>query len=309
MRVVAKLLILVLFFSACVGIPNFQRFDKGSTNINLKTLEDCYRFLTYTDERFPLVSAHRGGPTNGFPENALETFKNSYENQPVIIECDISITKDAKLVLMHDAKVDRTTTGKGFVKDLSLSELKRFRLKDPEGKETEFMIPTLEEALQWGKGKVIFTLDVKRGVSYESVIEVIRRNNAEACSVIITYSANQAAEVHRLAPDLMISASMNKPEDLHRLNDMGVPDTRLVAFVGVKEASVETYRFFHSHGIMCILGTVGNLDKRAISRGDQVYYDLVDHGADILSTDRHQEAGVQLEKYRKDQQLKSVYIY
>ena len=106
----------------------------------------------------------------------------------------------------------------------------------------------------------------------------------------------------------MISASIAKPEDLRRLNDFGVPDNRLVAFVGTSEAQEETYQFLHAHGILCILGTMGNLDDQAEAKGDVLYFDMIDRGADILSTDRPVEAGMQLQKYRTDYRLSSEFI-
>src|SRR5690606_38281791 len=159
--------------------------------------------------------------------------------------------------------------------------------------------PTLDEALQWGKGKVIFTLDVKRGVPYQRVVDVIQRNRAEHVSIIITYNADQVLEVHRLDPSLMISASINSVQDLLRLTDRGIPDNRLIAFVGTREAKSSTYDLLHGHGIMCILGTLGNLDRRAERSGPELYVEFVERGADILSTDRPEEAGEALETYRR----------
>src|SRR5690606_2801152 len=141
--------------------------------------------------RYPLVSAHRGGPTEGFPENAIETFENSYRQQPVIIECDVRLTKDSVLVLIHDETLERTTTGSGKVADFTWTELRKLRLKDPSGQVTAYRIPSLDQALQWGKGKVIFTIDVNRGVPYAAVVDAIRRKSAEACSIVITYNADQ----------------------------------------------------------------------------------------------------------------------
>src|SRR5690606_6476846 len=241
-------------------------------------------------------------------ENAIETFEYTYKKQPAIIECDIAITKDSILVLMHDDKLNRTTTGEGRVSAHTYKELQHLKLKDSDGVVTSFGIPTLEEALEWGAGKVVFTLDVKKGVPYELVIDAIRKKRAESYSVVITYSATQALKVHQLAPELMISASIKKPEDLTRLTDLGVPDNRLVAFVGVSEVQPETYQFLHEHGILCILGTMGNLDNQAKAKGDVLYFDLIDRGADILSSDRPVEAGIQLHKYRIDYRLTSDYI-
>jgi len=293
---------LLVFFSCSLTEANHGSYAQAS-RIAMESNEALYRFLTYGDHRFPLVSAHRGGPEKGYPENALETFAHSAAQQPLVIECDIALSKDSVLVLMHDDKLDRTTTGKGRLSRYTLQELQQFKLKDPEGSVTPYKIPTLDDALEWGKGKVLFTLDVKRQVQMDMVLDAVARHGASTNCIIITYTAVQAAEVHRKAPELMISASIQQVDDLIRLNDYGVPDNRLVAFVGTSEPDAILYKQLHDHGILCILGTMGNLDKRAEARGNDLYYGLIERGADILSTDRPFEAGQQLANYREDHHL------
>lgn len=291
---------------SCVSTNSGYRY--GADLIRLQTVDDLHRLLTYHETRYPLISAHRGGPSAGYPENAIETFEKNAQLQPIIIECDVRITSDSVLVLMHDETVDRTTNASGKVSELSLNDLKNVYLTDVDGNETPYRIPTLDEALQWGKGKVVFTLDVKRDVPYSTVIRAIRRHKAEPYVVVITYNADQAATVHQLAPDLMISASIGSANDLLRLNEHNVPDSRLVAFVGTSEPDTAVYRLLHEHGILCILGTMGNLDDRASSRGDHLYAEWIDRGADILSTDRPVEAGKVLREYRQIHKLKSPFI-
>ncbi len=304
-------LVLALIALAAACIPasvGSGEYRNAARDIKLASVDELYRFLTYTENRYPLISAHRGGPTTGFPENAIETFENSYRYQPLIIECDVQMTSDSILVLLHDETLGRTTTGSGKVTDMVFSDLNDLHLKDPNGKTTPYRIPTLDEALQWGAGKVVFTIDVKRGVPYPLVIDAIQRNQAQAYSVVITYNAEQAAMVHQLAPDLMISASIRSREDLLRLNDRSIPDNRLVAFVGTTNVAPAVYDLLHDHGILCILGTIGNIDKQAAVRGDTVYTRLVESGADILSTDRPQEAGKALRTYRAAHKLTSRFI-
>ena len=302
-------LTLIALITACVPTNvGSSEYRNAARDIKLASVDELYRFLTYTENRYPLVSAHRGGPTTGFPENAIETFENSHRYQPLIIECDVRMTRDSVLILMHDEKLDRTTTGSEKIADSDFSVLRDLYLKDPDGKTTPYRIPTLDEALLWGAGKVIFTIDVKRNVPYSLVIDAIRRNKAEAYSVVITYNAEQAAMVHQLAPDLMISASIHSREDLLRLSDRSIPDNRLVAFVGTTNAAAAVYHLLHDHGILCILGTIGNIDKQAAARGDTVYTRLLENGADILATDRPQEAGNALHTYRNDHKLSSNFI-
>ncbi|GEM69680.1 glycerophosphoryl diester phosphodiesterase [Sphingobacterium mizutaii NBRC 14946 = DSM 11724] len=275
---------------------------------NLKTVDDLYHFLTYNENSYPLVSAHRGGPSDGFPENAIPTFAEVASKMPAIIECDIAMTKDSVLVLMHDETLDRTTTGKGKLSRKTFEELKELKLKDNNGVVTNYRIPTLEDALQWGIGRVIYTLDVKKSVPYEKVIELIRKTKAEANSIIITYSANQAEVVNRLAPDLMISATIKNTDDLNRLSEMSIPDTRLIAFVGTREPDTALYTLLRQHGIKSILGTIGNLDRSAERAGYQLYADFIVRGADVLSTDRPFEAYKALDFYIKKRNLESPFI-
>ncbi len=302
---------LALLSSSCFrtnsssSINNMPQVDQV---FNLKTVDDLYHFLTYNENSFPLVSAHRGGPSDGFPENAIPTFAEVASKMPAIIECDIAMTKDSVLVLMHDETLDRTTTGKGKLSRKTFEELKELKLKDNNGLVTNYRIPTLEDALQWGIGRVIYTLDVKRSVPYEKVIELIRKTKAEANSIIITYSANQAEVVNRLAPDLMISATIKNRDDLNRLSELSIPDTRLIAFVGTREPDTALYTLLRQHGIKSILGTIGNLDRSAEKAGYQLYADFIVRGADVLSTDRPFEAWKALDFYIKKRNIESPFI-
>jgi len=260
-----------------------------------KTVTRTYRvpagglasFLQYKPGRTALISAHRGGgDIKGYPENCIESFAYLTKQLPVIIECDIDLTRDSVLVMMHDQTLDRTTTGTGKLIDKTYRETQQYRLEDNLGNATAFKIPTLEQVLRWGKNKVIFTLDVKRNVSYAKVVDMIHRTGASDYAVVITYNATQAAEVYRLDPNLMLSVTIQKPEDYNRLHDLGIPDRNMLAFVGVREADPELYRFLHEKGISCILGTLGNLDKQAAAKGNGVYRQFAERGADVMSTDR-----------------------
>lgn len=288
----------LLVFLSCIAPVNHYY-------ISFKSGKELNDFLNRKTGSFPLISAHRGGPMPGFPENAIETFENATTHQPVIIEFDVALSKDSLLVVMHDDKLDRTTTGTGPIGSYTYAELQKLTLKDNDGKVTSFKIPTLEEVLTWGKNKVLFTVDIKRGVPYSKVVAAVRKTKSENNAIIITYNANQAAEVHQLAPDLMISASARSIADVERLNQMGVPNERIVAFVGTAAPDKVVYEYLHSKGITCILGTMGNLDRSAVANATQnVYGQLLANGADIISTDQLVLAGKQFDDYRKDKNLK-----
>jgi glycerophosphoryl diester phosphodiesterase len=258
--------------------------------LQLKT-DNIFDFFTYQSGRKPNISAHRGGGDYmGYPENCIESFTYISNQIPVVIECDIELTKDSVLVLMHDNTLDRTTTGKGKILIQNWLEIKDFTLKDNAGRNSDFKIPTLDKALEWGRNKVIYTLDVKRNTPYEKVIEAVRKHKAQNYAVIITYDVNQAKKVYQLDPNLLISASIRDMKEYERYQQAGIPDRNLLAFIGTREPNKEFCDFLHSKKICTILGTLGNLDKMTESKGDDLYKKWVNLGADILSSDRPIEA-------------------
>ena len=262
---------------------------KTATNLSSANAAELFR---YKPNQTPLISFHRGGgDLKGYPENCIESFayaakQISTSTRPIIIECDIDLTKDSVMVMMHDASLDRTTTGTGKLIDKTHAELGQYRLEDNMGNVTSYKIPTLENVLRWGKNRATFGLDVKRNVSFAKVVDMIHKTGAENYVMVITYNAQDAAKVHQLDPKLMMSVTIRNRAEYDRLHEVGVPDNRMVAFVGVKEPDIELYKFLHQKGIATILGTLGNLDKQAAAKGDLVYKKFAENGADIMSTDR-----------------------
>lgn len=93
------------------------------------------------------ICAHRGA-SDSHPENTLSAFREAIRLGAHMIEFDVALTKDNKLVLMHDTTLDRTTNGKGPVSDFRLAELKQ--LDAGSWKNARFkgeQVPTLDEAL------------------------------------------------------------------------------------------------------------------------------------------------------------------
>lgn len=209
---------------------------------------------------------------------------------PTVIECDINLTKDSVLIMMHDDSFNRTSTGKGNISDSSFAYSQTLMLKDNFGALTNYRIPTLSQVLEWGKDKAAFTLDVKKNVPFEKVVAELQRQKAHRYAAIITYNANDAAKVHQLDPNIMLSVTIRNQEEYNRHHELGIPDNRMIAFVGTREPDANWLQTLHSKGIRCILGTLGNLDKMAAARGDSLYNKWYTMGADMMSTDRPLEA-------------------
>ncbi len=273
----------------------------ASTYTRLKSKENSLSdYFNPLKNPIPHISAHRGGgDLPGYPENCIESFDYLAQHIPVTIECDIDLTKDSVLVMMHDATLDRTTTGTGKLIDYTYADIQNVQLEDNAGRETDFKIPTLEQVLRWGRNRVTFTLDVKRNVSFEKVVEMIHRTNATHYAAVITYNASDAAKLHQLDPNILISVTIRNRAEYDRLHELGIPDNRMIAFVGVTEPDLALYQFLHEKGIGCILGTLGNLDRQVQVKGDSTYRRFIQHGATMLSTDRPLEAWKAIQRVKE----------
>jgi glycerophosphoryl diester phosphodiesterase len=239
-----------------------------------------------------VVSAHRAGPAAGLPENALETIRATLDADPhAIVEVDVRRSADGVLFLLHDERLERTTTGRGTAAELRWRALSRLRLKDDEGAVTRSRIPSLAEALELVRARgAIATLDVKRGVPFAEVVAAVRAGRAERHATIITYNVGDAAEVSRLAPDLMISVDAPSREALDRHRAAGVPVEQMLAFTGTREPRLRWIAALEEEGIEPIVGTLGRpgsrIDDRWLADGDaSEYVELARQGAVIIATD------------------------
>ncbi len=301
------------FFTCCnpkeaSKIEVFGQSLAEANHIRLSSLEETGDFYTWTPDRIPMVSAHRGGPYPGFPENAIETFENVIKHTPTIIELDVAMTKDSVLVLMHDDDLDRTTNGTGKVEEVTYEYIQGLLLEDNDGNLTEFKVPTLKDALLWSKGKALLTVDIKRSVPFEKIVAEVRDTQSEAHAALISYTFPAAKKLHSLAPELMLSVTIRNMEEINMLEETGIPWSRVVAFTGISERTVDFNTALHEKGVFTILGVLGNLDKSAEARGDRIYATFVKNGADILATDRPIEAAAAIKFLAPSTSSKSKYF-
>ena len=94
----------------------------------------------------PFVVAHRGAQTLQ-PENTLAAFILALVQGADALETDLRFTADDELVLFHDATVERMTEGSGGVRDYSLAELRRLRMRKPDGTLVNEPVPTLYDLI------------------------------------------------------------------------------------------------------------------------------------------------------------------
>lgn len=291
-----------VFRALLVGLAGFAgplcAQDRGAWRLapesDLPAMLDCFETAGQT-----LISAHRGGPTPGLPENAIPTMDALLAAQPAIMEVDVGQSADGVLFLLHDDRLDRTTTGTGEAAAQEWAALSQLKLKDNWGWVTPYAIPRLSEALAWAKGRTILQIDFKRSADPAKVVAAIREVGMAGSVILIAYSVEQAAALHRAAPEMLLSVSVDDTSDVGALKAAGIPEDRMVAFTGTRLPRPELYRELDKQNIEVIFGTLGRppgsidavIDRLGI---DERYAEPGREGVDILATDRPREAAAAL---------------
>jgi glycerophosphoryl diester phosphodiesterase len=144
----------------------------------------------------PLIIAHRGYRAK-YPENTLASFKAAVDAGVQMIELDVMLSKDRKVVVIHDATLERTTNGYGPV---NCYKIKKLRALDTGSwfhpRFAGERIPTLEEVLDHMRERTMINIEIKPS-AYEAhrpadaierqVIELVRRNSMQASVLISSF--------------------------------------------------------------------------------------------------------------------------
>lgn len=161
-----KLIYLLAGFLAIVSCANVQVDERSRAEVLRNKIVNGE-----TDQ--VLVVAHRGDWRYA-PENSIAAIEHSIAVGVDVVELDLQMTKDSVLIVMHDGTLDRTTTGKGKVKEWTLDSIKTLKLKNGCAIKTMHSVPTLEEALMVAKGKVLVNLD-KADRYFDLIVPVLEK--------------------------------------------------------------------------------------------------------------------------------------
>jgi glycerophosphoryl diester phosphodiesterase len=236
----------------------------------------------------PLFAAHRGGALL-WPENSLLAFRNALALGTDFLELDVHLTRDGEVVVIHDATLDRTTTGAGPVRERTLAELGALRLKDRVGAVVEESIPTLEQVVALAAaGKRQMLLEIKtdeRGQRYagieEKVFAVLDRHRFTPFTVVMAFEAATWRRVRQLRPDARVAAlySARMLPAARVLGELEALGKVGVGFVGLDQAIVtaEVAKQARLAGLTLGVWTVNERD--AIAR-------FIDDGVGVVITDR-----------------------
>ncbi|WP_199484493.1 glycerophosphodiester phosphodiesterase [Peribacillus glennii] len=161
--------------------------------------------------------SHRGA--SGYaPEHTIISYNMGEKMHGDYIEVDLQMTKDGKLIAMHDEKLDRTTNGTGLVKDYTLEEVKKldagswFNEKYPQYANTEYagiQVPTLEEVFQtFGKNKKYYietkSPEVYPGMEKELLRLVNKYDINKETLLVQSFSSASLLKMNELDPSIKL---------------------------------------------------------------------------------------------------------
>lgn len=153
------------------------------------------------------VWAHRGA--SGYvPENTLEAFQKAVEMGADGVELDVQLSKDGKLVVIHDETLQRVSDGFGYVKDYTLEELKKLDVSKPISGYRTVRIPTLEEVLELLRPTgLTINIECKTGIFFypgleEKVVNLITDMHMTDRIWCSSFHHESVLKVQRLCPDI-----------------------------------------------------------------------------------------------------------
>lgn len=135
-----------------------------------------------------LVVGHRGAAAYE-KENTLPSFEAAIGSGAVATECDIHLSKDRQMIVMHDATVDRTSALHGAVKDLDAATMKAAG------------IPTLPQLTALTKGRIVLVVEIKEGDGIEKMmVDHLKQQDMVAETIAFGFSSERIGKVKELNP-------------------------------------------------------------------------------------------------------------
>ncbi len=146
-------------------------------------------------EKSILIIGHRGASAIA-PANTLKAFEKAIQLKADYVEFDIHISKDEKIVVIHDSDTFNTTGVKGLIKDLTLDQIKN--LDAGEGEK----IPTLRELISIARKKMGFQIEIKSINLLDKMIQILKEEDLLSTSIISSFMLDELLKLKLLEPSV-----------------------------------------------------------------------------------------------------------
>lgn len=169
---------------------------------NLLALTEAMKQFREPDNKKVWVMMHRAHTCDGtVPENSVSSVEDAIDSGAEVIECDTHVTSDGVVVVCHDRTINATTNGTGDITKMTYAELQKYNLKDRNGRVTDEKMPTLEEFLRAGRGRIYYNLDYSpRTATSQQVVDIVMKLDMMESVFFYCNSAQKAEEVFGITP-------------------------------------------------------------------------------------------------------------
>jgi glycerophosphoryl diester phosphodiesterase len=190
------------------------------------------------------------------PENTLRSFRRAEQEGVDQVELDLHLSKDGALVVMHDASVERTTDGRGLIRDLTLEEIRGLDAGLGE------RVPVFEEALETVARPI--QAEIKDVAAARVLASVLRERGETGRVSVLSFHDEALAEIHTLLPEVatVLVASDLGPDIVPRAQAVGA---HLVS-LDLTRISLDLVRRCHAAGIAVMAWTVNSQQDWALAR-------------------------------------------
>ena len=131
-------------------------------------------------------------------------------------------------------------------------------------------------------------------------MDLVRAKGAQNRVLFIAYSYGQAKKLHRLAPEIMISMTIDELSDFSQVENLNIPSNKILAWTGNRQPNAQLFEKLEDQNIEVIFGTLGgrdSIDNQIAQSGNEARYArIAKQGVDILGTDRWVETADALKK-------------
>ena len=246
-----------------------------------------------------VVASHRGDWRN-WPENSIDAIESVIAMGVDVMEMDLKLTKDSVLVLCHDKTIDRTTNGRGRVCDITYDSIRRCVLKTGHGVKTTHRMPTLREALEVCKDRIVVNVD--QGYEYYDLVLAVTEELGVTDQILIKGKRSTDAVAAKFAEHprnmmYMPIIDILKPQGRELFEEYAskgvVPLAYEVCWDDYTPQVEACMRQVVAGGSKLWVNSLwdslcGGLsdDKAFTESPDEVYGRLLDMGASIIQTDR-----------------------
>lgn len=170
----------------------------------------------------PLIIAHRGYREK-YPENTHAAYRAAMGAQADMIEMDVMLSRDRKLVVIHDNTLERTTNGRGPVSNYTLEELKRLDAGSWfDSRFSQERIPTLQEALDQMANNVLINIELKAGlykadrpygIVERQIVELIKEKDICDSVLISSFEREMLEYISKMDDSLSVGLISKYPAD------------------------------------------------------------------------------------------------